>query len=118
MVITETPCAFSLPRTQVNRPSQRRNSVFAVAQLTTAFVCGIMYIFEFGAGKKMPYIKIESGKLSDEQKTMLIKRLTEVSAEIMNIPQEFFVTTITELPDKNFGIGGKTIDVIKSEYKR
>ncbi len=77
-----------------------------------------MYIFEFGAGKKMPYIKIESGKLSDEQKTMLIKRLTEVSAEIMKIPQEFFVTTITELPDKNFGIGGKTIDVIKSEYKR
>ena len=36
----------------------------------------------------------------------------------MNNPQEFFVTAITELPDKNFGIGGKTIDVIKSEYKR
>ena len=28
----------------------------------------------------MPYIKIESGKLSDEQKTLLIKRITEVSA--------------------------------------
>lgn len=40
----------------------------------------------------MPYIKIESGKLSDEQKTLLIKRITEISAEIMNIPQEFFVT--------------------------
>lgn len=49
---------------------------------------------------------------------MLIKRLTEVSAEIMNIPQEFFTTTITELPDKNFGIGGKTIDIIKNEYKK
>lgn len=65
----------------------------------------------------MPYIKIESGNLTDEQKTLLIKRLTEVSSEIMNIPQEFFITTITELPDKNFGIGGKTIDIIKSEYK-
>ena len=65
----------------------------------------------------MPYIKIECGKLTDEQKTLLIKRLTEVSAEITNIPQEFFVTTITELPDKNFGIGGKTIDVSKEEYK-
>ena len=53
----------------------------------------------------MPYIKIESGKLTNEQKTSLIKRLTEVSSEIMNIPQEFFTTTITELPDKNFGIG-------------
>ena len=66
----------------------------------------------------MPYIKIKSGKLSDEQKAMLIKRLTEVSAEIMSIPQEFFVTTITELPDKNFGIGGKTIDTIKNEYSK
>ena len=28
----------------------------------------------------------------------------------MNVPQEFFATTIKELPDKNFGIGGKTID--------
>ena len=63
----------------------------------------------------MPYIKIESGKLTDEQKTLLIKRLTEVSSEIMNIPQEFFTTTITELPDKNFGIGGKTIDMLKSD---
>ncbi len=66
----------------------------------------------------MPYIKIESGKMTDEQKTLLIKRVTEVSAEIMHIPQEFFTTTITELPDTNFGIGGKNIDIIKSEYKR
>jgi len=66
----------------------------------------------------MPYIKIESGKLTDEQKTSLIKRLTEVSSEIMNIPKEFFTTTITELPDKNFGIGGKTIDIIKNEYSK
>ena len=65
----------------------------------------------------MPYIKIESGKLSDEQKTLLIKRITEISAEIMNVPQEFFTTTITELPDKNFGIGGKSIDIVKSNYK-
>ena len=64
----------------------------------------------------MPYITVESGALSDEQKKLLIKRLTEVSSEIMNVPQEFFVTTIKELPDKNFGIGGKTIDKVKAEY--
>lgn len=64
----------------------------------------------------MPYISIESGTLSDEQKEQLIKRLTEVASEIMKVPQEFFTTTIKELSDKNFGIGGKTIDVIKSEY--
>lgn len=66
----------------------------------------------------MPYIKIESGKLSDEQKTLLIERLTETAAEVMKIPQEFFTVTITELPDKNFGIGGKTIDNIKNEYSK
>ncbi len=64
----------------------------------------------------MPYITVESGVLSDEQKELLIKRLTEVSSEIMRVPQEFFVTTIKELPDKNFGIGGKTIDKVKEEY--
>lgn len=44
----------------------------------------------------------------------LIKRLTEVSSEIMNVPQEFFVTTIKELPDKNFGIGDKRSPIKKS----
>lgn len=64
----------------------------------------------------MPYITVESGVLSDEQKELLIERLTEVSSEIMNVPKEFFTTTIKELPDKNFGIGGKTIDKVKAEY--
>ena len=64
----------------------------------------------------MPYITVESGALSDEQKQLLIKRLTEVSSEIMKVPQEFFVTTIKEVSDKNFGIGGKTIDIVKEEY--
>lgn len=64
----------------------------------------------------MPYITVESGSLSDEQKEALIKRLTEVSAGIMRVPPEFFSVTIKELPDKNFGIGGKTIDRVKAEY--
>ena len=64
----------------------------------------------------MPYITVESGALSDDQKELLIKRLTEVSSEIMKVPQEFFVTTIKEVSDKNFGIGGKTIDIVKEEY--
>lgn len=38
----------------------------------------------------MPYITVEGGYLTDEQKELLIKRLTEVSSEIMKIPQEFF----------------------------
>ena len=45
----------------------------------------------------MPYITVESGTLSDEQKEELIRRLTEVSSEIMRVPQAFFVTTIKEV---------------------
>ncbi len=64
----------------------------------------------------MPYISIECGVISDEQKERLIKQITETSSEIMNVPAEFFSVTIKELPDKNFGIGGKTIDKVKAEY--
>ena len=64
----------------------------------------------------MPYITVESGTLSDTQKEDLIRRLTAIPSEIMNIPQEFFVTTIKEVSDKNFGIGGRTIDRVKADY--
>lgn len=64
----------------------------------------------------MPYISVESGALSDEQKVELIQRLTETASSVMRVPQEFFTVTIKELPDFNFGIGGKTIDKVKSEY--
>ena len=53
----------------------------------------------------MPYISIESGKL------------TATASEITNIPEQFFTVTIKELPDENFGIGGKSIDEIKRNYK-
>ena len=61
----------------------------------------------------------QASKFITKKKTEeLIKKLTEVSSEIMNVPQEFFVTTIKEVSDKNFGIGGKTIDKVKEEYKK
>ena len=66
----------------------------------------------------MPYIAIECGALSDGQKEELIQQLTKISSEIMRVPQEFFVTTIKEVPDKSFGIGGKTIDKVKEEYRK
>ena len=64
----------------------------------------------------MPYITVESGVLSDTQKEELIKQLTEISSEIMKIPQEFFVTRKKEVPDKNFKKKKKTIDKVKAEY--
>lgn len=66
----------------------------------------------------MPYISIESGRLNAEQKKELIKQLTETASEITHIPEQFFTVTIKELPDDNFGIGGKPIDDIKRNYKQ
>lgn len=65
----------------------------------------------------MPYISVESGVLTSEQKKELIERLTATASEITNIPAQFFTVTIKELPDDNFGIGGKSIDEIKRYYK-
>ena len=65
----------------------------------------------------MPLITIESGKLTKEQKSELINSITRTASEIMNIPDEFFFVSINELSDENIGIGGKTIDKIKKEYK-
>lgn len=55
--------------------------------------------------------------LTAEQKRLLIERLTSTASEITNIPEEFFTVTIKEVPDENFGIGGKSIDEIKRSYK-
>ncbi len=65
----------------------------------------------------MPYISVESGALTSEQKKELIERLTATAAEITHIPEQFFTVTIKELPDENFGIGGKSIDEIKRNHK-
>ncbi len=64
----------------------------------------------------MPYISIERGKLTAEQKKELIARLIATAAEMTNIPEQFFMVTIKEVPDENFGIGGKSIDEIKRNY--
>lgn len=65
----------------------------------------------------MPYISIESGRLTAEQKRQLIERLTATVSEITNIPAQFFMVTIKELPDENISIGGKSIEEIKRNYE-
>lgn len=65
----------------------------------------------------MPYITIESGALTSEQKQLLIERLTATASEITHIPSQFFMVSIKELLDENIGIGGESIDRIKRKYK-
>lgn len=64
----------------------------------------------------MPYITVEAGMMSKEQKEELIFKMTILASEIMNVPSEFFIFTIKELSDENIGIGGRTIDKIKKDY--
>ncbi len=66
----------------------------------------------------MPYITIESGAMTAEQKKELIGRMTALAAEVTRIPEQFFMVTIKELPDENIGIGGKPIDELKKQYER
>lgn len=61
----------------------------------------------------MPCISIESGRLTTELKKELIEQLMVTASEITHLPAQLFTVTIKELPHKNFGIGGKSIDEIK-----
>ncbi len=62
----------------------------------------------------MPYIAFEAGQLTADVKKKLIETLTETSAQITGIPRESFVISITERPDENIGVGGKTLKQIKN----
>ena len=59
---------------------------------------------------------MKGGALTREQKSELIRKVTEVASEVMQIPMEFFLCTVKELPDENIGIGGWTINSIKQDY--
>lgn len=64
----------------------------------------------------MPYITFEGGSLTRKQKSELIRRVTKAASEVMQVPMEFFLCSVKELPDENVGIGGRTIDLIKQDY--
>ena len=58
----------------------------------------------------MPIITLENvGTLSDDQKTQLIKKLTDVVAEVTHKPIEVVYVRIDEVSRKNFGVGGKSL---------
>ncbi|MDP8242162.1 MAG: 4-oxalocrotonate tautomerase family protein [Candidatus Celaenobacter antarcticus] len=58
----------------------------------------------------MPIITLENvGELSKEQKQLLIKRLTVVTAQITGKNEKYIYVRIDEVPRENFGIGGKSL---------
>ncbi|MDP8226349.1 MAG: 4-oxalocrotonate tautomerase family protein [Candidatus Celaenobacter polaris] len=58
----------------------------------------------------MPIITLENVvELSKEQKQLLIKRLTVVTAQITGKNEKYIYVRIDEVPRENFGIGGKSL---------
>ena len=58
----------------------------------------------------MPIITLENaGTLTTEQKTQLIKKLTNVVVEVTSKPATAVYVRIDEVPRENFGVGGKSL---------
>ena len=62
----------------------------------------------------MPVINIGMHKVSDQVKTDLIRKLTDVSVEVTGIPADKFTILIDEYEDVNIGLAGKTLKEIKA----
>ncbi|MBM7614542.1 tautomerase family protein [Alkaliphilus hydrothermalis] len=54
----------------------------------------------------MPFISVEIGKLTLEQKEALIKAYTEATVEIAKVPPEAVLMFINEHELENIGLGG------------
>lgn len=56
----------------------------------------------------MPVITVAIHPISQEEKTLLIKKLTDTAAEITNVPADKYVIFIDEFENGAIGLGGQT----------
>lgn len=66
----------------------------------------------------MPVITIDIGSIPVDQKSELIRTMTENASRITHIPSDFFTVVIHEQSDDNIGIGGKTIRETKEIHAK
>ncbi|MCQ8904926.1 MAG: 4-oxalocrotonate tautomerase family protein [Methanothermobacter sp.] len=57
----------------------------------------------------MPVIQINCNRLTREKKRELVKRVTEVSSEIMGLPESTITVLIRELDPEDVGVGGSLL---------
>ncbi|MDI6724459.1 MAG: 2-hydroxymuconate tautomerase family protein [Methanobacterium sp.] len=60
----------------------------------------------------MPVINIESPKMSKKQRESLVKQITEISAEILEMPKESIMILIKEIDHEHVGVGGALLSNI------
>jgi len=61
----------------------------------------------------MPIIHVDCPQLSKEKKKALVEKLTQVSKEVMEIPEQAFTIIIHENGPDNVGVGGKLLSEMK-----
>ena len=63
----------------------------------------------------MPVLRVDIGKtLNTDQKRQLIERLTDTAVEVTRIPKQAFSVIIDEHDDANYGVGGLTLDKVRT----
>lgn len=61
----------------------------------------------------MPMITYTSGAMTPETRATLIRRLTEVAAEVTGIPTALFFVALHVLPDDDVAVGGETVTELR-----
>lgn len=62
----------------------------------------------------MPFIKVETNKISQEQKEELIAGITKCASKAIGLPEQVFYVVVQENSDDNWGVGGKSLTQIKN----
>lgn len=57
----------------------------------------------------MPFIQFDGPELSKEKKAELVKKLTQASKEVLDIPEQAFLVLIRENSMDNIGTGGRLL---------
>lgn len=65
----------------------------------------------------MPFISIEAGKMTKEQKKELIEKFTKTASEVLNISESAFMVMIKENDFDNIGTGGKVLSDLMKDRK-
>ncbi|MEJ8543209.1 4-oxalocrotonate tautomerase DmpI [Methanothermobacter wolfeii] len=54
----------------------------------------------------MPVIQIYCNEITEEKKRELVKRITRVSGEVLELPESTITVLIREMPPEDVGVGG------------
>lgn len=63
----------------------------------------------------MPFIQMEAGKYTKEQKERLISGFTKLASETLGIPEQNFIVLLKENEMDNWGTGGRMLNKVLAE---